>query len=232
MALANYNDLLSALASYGAIRTDQTAAWPVYIALAEAQIQRELNNRPQPLRPTVARQADFAISNEFEDTPADFAGAVSFLVTSLQQPIRLEYVRPEVIADYKQDTSLFQAELKQLFGTGDAPAYVYSVQNGQFQFFPVPTTSYTAELVYRQQIPALESAPGGANWLMTAHPDVYFYGTLVQYALAAQDERLEGWTTAYTRALADLDNAYPDEPESPRLRMQFPLSRFGTLRWP
>lgn len=230
MALQTYNDLVAALGAQGAIRSDQANNWPIYIALAEAQIDRELNNRPKPLRPTVARNAAFGIpAAEFANAPADFAGAISFLITSLSPNCRLEFVRPEVIDDYKEDTSLFQSELQQLFGTSTATPRWYSVQNGQFQFFPAPAVVYTASLTYRQSLPSLSA---GANWLMSQHPDVYFYGALVHYGLAAQDERLEGWTAAYAKALADLDNAYPDEPESARLRMDFPLSRFGTLRWP
>ena len=57
------------------------------------------------------------------------------------------------------------------------------------------------ELLYYQKIPAL-SASNTTNWLLTAHPDVYLYGALMQSApYLDDDQRMQVWSTLYGNAV-------------------------------
>lgn len=62
--------------------------------------------------------------------------------------------------------------------TTGQPQY-YAVSNNTLYVWPSPDTTYSATLIYRQAIPAVTSA-NQTNWLLTAHPDAYLFGTLLQ----------------------------------------------------
>jgi hypothetical protein len=62
-----------------------------------------------------------------------------------------------------------------------------------------PIGSGDVTLFYYQTIPALESA--STNWLMTARPDIYIYGTLAEAYIFQKDE---------TRATAFLNSMYAE----------------------
>lgn len=47
----------------------------------------------------------------------------------------------------------------------------------ELEFFPVPTSDYTVRLHW---LKAWNLATDSSNWLLTNHPDAYFYGTLME----------------------------------------------------
>jgi hypothetical protein len=60
--------------------------------------------------------------------------------------------------------------------------------------------------VYYKALPALSA--NSTNWLLTAHPDVYLYGSLMQAApYLKNDERLAVWGSLYTASIADLNQS-------------------------
>lgn len=191
MALSTYSELKAAVArqagrrdiASGGSNADLVADW---IAAAEAQMRRALR-----VRQMIARDDAFTIDGEYVDLPADFAGVRAFsLSTTLSVP--LTYVTPDKADDLASST------------TGQ-PAY-YSIVGGEFRFIPAPDASYSAALSYWQTIPALSDAEP-SNWLLTACPDAYLYGTLTHFATWAQDERGDTWAGLYASAVSDLKAA-------------------------
>ncbi|MGQ3081085.1 MULTISPECIES: phage adaptor protein [Alphaproteobacteria] len=57
----------------------------------------------------------------------------------------------------------------------------FSIIGDQIWFAPAPDSEYAAQIVYEAKLtPLTEASP--SNWLFSLHPDVYFYGALVQAA--------------------------------------------------
>jgi hypothetical protein len=83
----------------------------------------------------------------------------------------------------------------------------FGVVGGQFRIVPTPDATYTTELTYYAKLTKLSSSVA-TNWLLTANPDIYLYGALLQAAPYLQDDaRIQTWATLYERALNDSQTA-------------------------
>lgn len=216
MALSTFTELKAALATFSG-RTDQTTNWPDFITLAEAQMERELRVRPMLIR------ADATINEEFEDLPEAMIEAVSFILNSTDPVVPLAYIDPRNLNELKFGNAVVEQQSLGLTGINPATPIYYTVVGPQFQFFPAPTSSYTGELTYYQRIPPLSL--NAQNWLLYRHPDAYLYGALVQFAIFAGDERLAGWSSAYTAAIEAVRAAYPNPTNKVQLRTEVPNRR-------
>ena len=191
MALDSFAQLKTALADWAnkanlsGVET-KAAEW---IALFEAQANRELDTREMTATTTVT------ISAETMALPCDFAGVRSFRIEG--SPARaLEYASPEAF-----DTAT---------GTGRPTRYTVT---DVISFDPVPDSAYQARLRYRKRIPAL-SAQCTTNWLLKRHPDAYLYGSLSQALIYFRDDERQVIRNAYAEAINAIDEddkrtAYP-----------------------
>lgn len=155
----NFTELKSRAASY-MHRTDLTDQWPTFIALAEAQIFRDLN-----LRETEASVVLTSVNN-YLTLPNDF-GTVSRLVyTSNGQEINLDYIaRPD---NYVGSTPIG-----------------YSQENNKIRIFPaVADADYT--LYYHVNLEPLSDSVA-TNWLSINAPDLYLYATCFEAAKWTRD---------------------------------------------
>lgn len=190
--ITNYTTLQAAVQDWLWNRADVTSALvQTWIALAEAQMNRRLRSRLK-----TAVNSAFSIGAEFVNVPADFAGAVSIKIQS-DPTVELSNKMPDGIANLWSERSSSDTTGK---------PFAYAVVGSQFQFFRVPDQTYTATLIYRQQIPPLAS--NATNWLLTNHPDAYLYGTLLQSApWLKNDERVPLWENAFGQILDDIMDA-------------------------
>lgn len=79
----------------------------------------------------------------------------------------------------------------------------FSLTGSNFRFSPAPDATYTATLVYYKAIPALAS--NSTNWLLTAHPDCYLFGSLLFASGYIQDDqRVAGIKALYDQAIAEI----------------------------
>lgn len=166
MALSTYAELQTAILTL--VERDDattTAAVVDHIKLCEADMNRRLASRSRIARATAT------IADEFSAVPTDFGGVRSFKIDGGN---RLQLITDQEMADLKNDTAV----------TGE-PVY-FAVVGGEFEFYPVPDTSYTAELTYRQKVPALSSS-ATSNWALSAHPDAYLYGSAMHTAVFLED---------------------------------------------
>lgn len=184
MAIGTYAELQSAVADW-LLRDDLTAVIPSFIALAEAKFNRRIRDYRMVKRATVT------IDAEYEDVPADWLQTVRYQINST--PIKtLEYVTPDQAA-----------EEKTRFSGGGRPLF-FTVIGTQFQHVPAPDGSATGELTYYGKIPAL-SISQPTNWLLSAAPDVYLYGALMEAAPYLDDtEKLQTWQGMLEAAMAAL----------------------------
>lgn len=207
MALANYTDLQAAVADW-LNRADLTSRIPDFIALAEAQMNRKLRTRQ------MIAVADSTLDAGRIALPTDYAALKQ--VTLLTNPVStLSYAEPE----HLQRTRRTQP-------TG-IPRF-YTIVGSSLMVAPTPDTSYPVEIIYWQKVPALS---GGAptNWVLTAHPDLYLYGALLQAApYLRDDDRVITWSAAVESIHNDIkvENEQATQSGSP-LSMKFRPYGFG-----
>ncbi len=183
MAITTATELNTALANWLA-RTDLTSRIPEFVALAEAKMNRQLRALDQETKST-----SFSITGEFVNVPTSFLQARSFMTSAGGLRYSLKYLPPEQMEDK--------------YVSGNAAPRFFCVVGGQFRFTPIPDATYTATLVYYVTIPPLAS--NSTNWLLTAHPDAYLYGSLLEAEGHLQnDERLPVWKQGYDNAIADI----------------------------
>jgi hypothetical protein len=162
MALANYTDLVAAINGWLG-RADMTTIAPDLIALAEAEFNRRLST------PEMETRVSATIAGEALSLPTDFNGmrAVSIDDTKLEQ------VTPQYLFDINTT----------LTGT----PYYFAISDGQIFFRPVSTTGLVT-LDYYANVPAL-TALAPTNWLLTAHPDLYLFVSLMQAEFYNWDDK-------------------------------------------
>jgi len=84
--------------------------------------------------------------------------------------------------------------------TSGQPAY-YAITAGEIEVYPVPDGTYTAELYYMANLPALSDS-NTSNWLLQYYPDAYLYGSLIHSAPYLKDDsRLQIWAALYQSAI-------------------------------
>ena len=188
MAITTYAQLQTATANW-LDRTDLTARIPEFIELAEANFNRVIR---QP--DMVTKNDSFSIAGRYTTLPTDTLEIVR-IVVDLTPVIVLEYLTPEEISERRISMS----------ATGKP--YYFTVIGGssnQLEVVPSPDATYTSSIVYYTRIPALTDS-ATTNWLLTAHPDIYLFGTLVEAEpYLKNDERMPMWTSRLDKALMAL----------------------------
>ncbi len=165
MSITTLTELQTAIADRLASNELTTALQNECIALCEARMRRILSTLDME---TV--KVDYQIYAEYSDCPPNFNSVRSFTINgSVRRPLTF-------MADDSQTAR---------YNTAGCPRY-FSVVGNQFHFAPVPSGTYTATLVYYQQIPSLATATP-KNWMLTSHPDAYLYGSLYEAAIRVRD---------------------------------------------
>lgn len=164
------------------VTTAQAAA---LLPLVEARFNRTINS---PEREASA----YATPTDDVTIPAD-CWQLRDVWLEGSPPVTLEQMSPD--------------EARHLYGmkTGAPVAYVASGRT--LDFWPTPDATSTAvvRIRYQKTIPPL-SATITTNWLLDKHPDIYYYGLLLQCeAYIVNDERLGIWKAALDEALRELD---------------------------
>ena len=187
MALTTYAELKTSVGDW-LNRTDLTTAIPDFISLAEAQIERNLRTRQMIVRATAS------ITTEYSAVPNDFLEVKSFkLDTNPVTPLGFETID-------SMDT------LAVTYRSASKPIF-FTVVGEQFRYLPEPDTAYTGELIYYAKLSKLSTA-NTTNFLLTAAPDVYLYGALMQAAPYLQDDaRITVWASMYRAGLEEVTKA-------------------------
>ena len=188
MALTTYAELKTSIGDW-LNRADLTAVIPDFISLAEAQVERTLRTRQMIVR------ANASFDAEYGAVPSDFLETKSLKLTSTNPQTPLEFL------------SIDALDNKAAEYTGSGKPRFFGVVGGQFRIVPTPDATYTTELTYYAKLAKLSNA-NTTNWLLTANPDIYLYGSLLQAAPYLQDDaRIQTWATLYERALNDSQTA-------------------------
>ena len=135
-----------------------TADFEDALALTEAEVNRRL--ALNPVRPMHTR-ATASITSEFLAVPSGIIDVDSMDIDGA----------PVLATTPQNMQSLISTEAP------DAQPEYYAQIGSEFRFFPAPDTTYAINLTYWGRVPALTNA-ATSNWLLLAHPDVYFHGVL------------------------------------------------------
>jgi hypothetical protein len=192
MALTNYTGLKASIADF-LNRDDLTSVIPDFVALAEAQINRDIRHWKMEAR--TSGQQDPA--DEYMQIPADWVETIRLHLTGTGTSV-VNLVSRDAMADKR-------AAQENAAGT----PRMYTHADGQFQLFPTPDATTNFELLYYQKIPSLISNTD--NWLLLEAPDVYLYGALLHSApYLAEDARVAVWAQMYSAAVQRLNQTSED----------------------
>ena len=191
MAISTKAELHTAVANW-LNRSDLTSRIPEFISLAEASFNRNLRTREMLVRSTAST------SGQYVSLPTDFLEMLNIELTSTTPPKRLVYITSDRSDDYRE---------RQNNKTG-IPDY-YTIEGTSIQLLPTPNEAVTVQLNYYQDIPALSGLADSANnWILSAHPDVYLYGTLLQASPYIMDpQSAQQWDALLVRSVQELTAA-------------------------
>jgi len=192
MALNTYTALKASVADF-LNRDDLTAVIPDFIALAEAQINRDIRHWKMEARSSGQQSS----GDEYMQIPADWVETIRLHLTGTGTTV-VNLVSRDSMADKRsaqEDT------------TGTPIMYTHA--DGQFQLYPTPSNDTDFELLYYQKIPSLIS--NSDNWLLLDSPDVYLYGALLHSApYLAEDQRIAVWAQMYSASVQRLNEVSED----------------------
>ncbi len=182
MALDTYTDLKQAIqdhlseASIASLTDD-------FIDIAEARHRREIRVRAQLSRATATP------ASRFLALPAGYISMRRLQVNT--NPIR---ILKQVTPDQMIDTH---------YRSGNGQPKFYTIHE-ELEFDRDPNANHTVEMIYWREFTPL-SDTNTTNWLLTNHPDIYLYTSLLAAELVLrEDERLIVWNTIYEKALTSL----------------------------
>lgn len=185
--IADYDELKAAIADF-LNREDLTAVIPTFIKLAEADISRSVRDFRMEKRSTAA------VDTQYSALPTDW---VETLRVQIADPVsRIEMTSNGALADMRAKS-------------GNMPGMPthYAHTAGGLELFPKPDAEYTIEILYYGKITVLSDA-APTNWLLSAAPDVYLYGALVQSAPYLKDDaRAAVWAGLYQNAVTNQNAA-------------------------
>lgn len=188
MALANYTELQSAITDF-LNRDDLASITPTFVALAEAQINRDVRHFRMENRSSGQQSAGDAYSQ----VPADWIETIRFAATG-STVTELKLISRADMGDMRMSSDI----------AGPIKYYTHEAQ--QFHFYPTPGSDTDVELLYYAKVPDLAS--NTTNWLLTEAPDVYLYGSLIHAAPYLQDDaRMATWAQLYSAAVARLNES-------------------------
>ena len=194
MAINTYATLITAATEWLARDQDSTliARIPDFITLREAHFNRTLFMPQMETRSTTTCDTTDD-EPEFVTLPTDFQTMRRVRLSSVTGKPRLELMAQSQLEDYRYSTD----------NVTDQPVY-YTIVGTEMELAPTPNSNYTIEMVYRKNIPALAS--NSTNWLLTAAPDVYLYGMLLESApYIKEDERINTWGLGFSTAVSQLN---------------------------
>jgi hypothetical protein len=166
-------------------RADLTSRIQEFVQLAEAKLFRDLRTPEM-----ITKDATFSITGEYVAVPTGFLEARSFMLNST--PRRAITFMPD-------DT---QADM---YSTGTGDPIFFNVVGTNFRFAPVPSATQTATLTYYKAPATCSTGSTETNWLLTAHPDLYLYGTLIEASGYVQDDQaVARWAQGYALAIDQL----------------------------
>ena len=185
MAMAAFSDLVGAI-SRNLREPNLVANAADFVSMAEARILRRLRVSAME---TIATGT---VSTASLSTPADYLESIRIILSVGGVDRELKYIGPDSTAKYSLSTG---------------QPFAYTTVGSSLILYPTPDASYSYTLWYYARPTAL-SASNTSNWLMTAAPDLYLYGALIEASGGLQsDPKVQFWKERYNEALAEMEHS-------------------------
>ena len=182
MSITTYSELKTAIADF-LNRDDLTTVIPTFIALAEAQIARDVRHWKQEKRVTTS------VDERYENLPNDWLEVklVALTTGKMLQTVSMSEM----------------AELRASSNAAGEPRYIRMTAD-QIEFYPTPSAATDISMLYYARTPALSDADT-TNWLLTDAPDILLYGALIHSApYLTDDQRAAVWGALYQAGVEKL----------------------------
>lgn len=170
MAITNYSELKTAISDWAARSGLLSDVTPDFVTMTETLFNygdEELDFEPLRCR-QMEIATDLTVTSGSVALPDDYLEAIR--VTAATSPVReLTYAEP--------------GWFKEAYPSGQdssTPKF-YTIEAGAIK------SVADFELLYYQAIPALSDS-NTTNWLLTAHPNAYLFGGLLQYSIYQHDD--------------------------------------------
>lgn len=199
MAITTYSELKTAVENW----LDHqlfTSRVPEFIALFEAVANRRLRVRQQETSTTLTPSSGDA------SLPSDYLSWRSVL-SGADSGRELQYVTPVYM------------NLRYSSSDTDVPS-VFTIVGSTLKIRPIDSSDLT--LVYYAKVPALSDS-ATTNWLLTAHPDLYLFGSLVEAEVfGVNDERLSMWKARRDEIFTEIELLANRSKGVGQLRVDYP----------
>lgn len=183
-----YDDLSSYLTSFSN-RSDLTADLPVFVSMAEDEMNA-LRVRQ------MVKRATASIDKPYSEMPTDFLLERTMTIgDDVVDFVTVEAM--EAMADERRDHV-------------GKPRF-YTVDAGEFRFFPAPDQAYVFEATYYGSIPPLTEG-SQPNWMARDFPNTYRFGVMWGASLKTRDnEAIAIYKAQFDKALADITARFKDK---------------------
>lgn len=183
MSITTYAELQAAIADT-LNRDDLTSAITNFISLAEEKLGQDVDH------PKREKRATAAVDGQYSALPSDF-----------YSPIRVH----EEGGSELRLMSAHDMVKKRSINTDSGSPLFYCLTGNEMEVYPTPSASTNIEMAYVASIPALSDS-NTTNWLLTAAPSAYLYGSLLHSApYLVEDQRLQVWGAMYDSAIVSLN---------------------------
>lgn len=187
MTIATFDELNAELSAWlNRADADYTARVPTLIRLFEARMNRLLRSPQQ----------------EVSLSQATIAGTAAYALPTDARKIRGAYLNESPVVNL---AAMSASELRFAYPdttTGTPAAFAISGQS--IILAPTPNDAFSLVLNYFREVPALTSS-ASTNWLLTAHPDAYLFGSLAAAeAFLMNDDRVAFWKGGLDEVLSEI----------------------------
>lgn len=186
MTITTYNELKIAIAEF-LNRSDLDNIIPTFIALTEAQLNRDIRHWKMEVRSTGTQDA----GDQYIQVPTDWLETIRLTHAANGRVLSLASRDDIARRRYSMDNAYGEPQL-------------YCHMDGQIELYPTPSTAEAFELAYYAKITPLSD--DDVNWVLLDHPDVYLYGALMHSApYLAEDARAATWAQLYGSAVQNVN---------------------------
>lgn len=181
MSISTYNELKTAIANW-LKRNDMTAHIPDFITLAETRINRNPSTRAQETDAAIT----MTVGQAYDSLPSGFLRVVDFWYNT----------------DHQELKEVGIADLPKWSDTTQAQPLRYAISDKIYYSHP-PDDTYAATFKY---IKKWDIATDSTNWLLTNHPGVYLYGSLMEAShFLKNDARIPLWKQLFEEAMGEVN---------------------------
>jgi hypothetical protein len=192
MSITTYSELKTAIANW-VKRTDLTDRLPEFIALAEDSFNSALRLSG------MEEVTTYSTTGRRTALPADFLEMRS-LEYSGSPLVLMPFGSPEYISAIVHED------------TAGIP-WAFSIRGTELEVFPAGSYDFT--LHYWQKIPALSDS-NTTNFLLSLHPLIYLYGSVLQAAIYTLDTELQAKVTPVLAEAIELAKQSDNRKRYPR----------------